>query len=240
LFLHDINTLIDTPEDICHAINASGIEAIDRVLYSHADPDHALGFRVFEQLRLNWFDVSEGKRCTQPIDVMALPGVIADLNAIQSKFGPYMDYYAHTQNLIHQISIDGPLSFGDIELSVYPSETASVFVFKENKKKFIYAPCDVKPFPEDAELLDADLLLIGSTVVGEKLKNDYVLSADSFMKTALFSMEEIVALKERLKCKRVIITHLEEDWGKSYDDYLELSKEYEDIEFAYDGMIIHV
>ncbi len=240
LFLHDINTLIDTPEDICHAINASSIKAIDRVLYSHADPDHALGFRVFEQLRLNWFDVSEGKRCTQPIDVMALPSVIADLNAIKSKFGPYMDYYEHTQNLIKRIPIEGPLNFGEIELNVYPSDSASVFVFKENQKKFIYAPCDVKPFPIHDDLMHADILLIGSTVVGEKLKNDYVLGADSFMKTELFSMEEIIALKEKMRCKRVIITHLEEDWGKSYDDYLELAKKYEDIEFAYDGMIIQI
>ncbi len=42
LFLHDINLLIDTPEDIVHSINSSKIERIDRVIYSHLDPDHTL------------------------------------------------------------------------------------------------------------------------------------------------------------------------------------------------------
>ncbi len=36
----------------------------------------------------------------------------------------------------------------------------------------------------------------------------------------------------------LLITHLEEDWGKSYEDYLELQKQYEGIEFAYDGLKI--
>jgi phosphoribosyl 1,2-cyclic phosphate phosphodiesterase len=39
--------------------------------------------------------------------------------------------------------------------------------------------------------------------------------------------------------KRVIITHLEEDWGKSYDDYVNLQKEFDGIEFAYDGLVIN-
>lgn len=51
-------------------------------------------------------------------------------------------------------------------------------------------------------------------------------------------MEEIVELKNKYNIKKVVMTHLEEDWGKSYDDYLELEKQYEDINFAYDGMII--
>ena len=63
LFVHDIKMLIDTPEDISHAINDSSIEAIEYVAYSHMDPDHVLGFRLFEQLRLNWFDVGENKKC---------------------------------------------------------------------------------------------------------------------------------------------------------------------------------
>lgn len=36
----------------------------------------------------------------------------------------------------------------------------------------------------------------------------------------------------------MIVTHIEEDWGKSYDDYLELEKEYDGVKFAFDGMEI--
>ncbi len=53
-------------------------------------------------------------------------------------------------------------------------------------------------------------------------------------------MDEIVELKNKYNIKKVIMTHLEEDWGKSYDDYLELENHYKDISFAYDGMVIEL
>lgn len=39
-----------------------------------------------------------------------------------------------------------------------------------------------------------------------------------------------------MNIKSVIITHIEEDWGKSYNDYLELQKQYDNVKFAFDGM----
>lgn len=240
IFIHDIDTLIDTPEDICHAINHSGIKDVKRVLYSHADPDHALGFRVFEQLRLNWFDVSEGKECSSPIEVLASPKVMKDLNAIHSKFGPFLDYYENIRKLIVRKHIASPMNVEGVNITHVPSEAASVFVLEKEGKKVLYAPCDVKPFPHSDLFVEADLLIIGDTIVGEKLKNNYVLADDSFLRAELFNMDEILALKSKYKIKKVVITHLEEDWGKGYDDYKALEKGYLNIEFAYDGMILEL
>ncbi|MCX0379225.1 hypothetical protein LI055_06255 [Clostridium perfringens] len=47
-------------------------------------------------------------------------------------------------------------------------------------------------------------------------------------------------MKNKYNIKRVIIIHLEEDWGKSYDDYVELEKELAGIKFTYDGMKIEI
>ncbi len=43
-----------------------------------------------------------------------------------------------------------------------------------------------------------------------------------------------------MEIKEVFITHLEEDWGKSYDDYRELERELHFIHFAYDGLKIQL
>ncbi|SHH69769.1 hypothetical protein [Clostridium grantii] len=83
-------------------------------------------------------------------------------------------------------------------------------------------------------------MVIGNTVVGEVLKDGYVLSEDNIFRKELFSRNEIVELKNKYKIKKVIMAHLEEDWGKSYDDYLELEKQYDGISFAYDGMTFQV
>lgn len=56
----------------------------------------------------------------------------------------------------------------------------------------------------------------------------------------LFTLGDIEELKNKYNIKRVIITHLEEDFGKSYDEYVELEKELDGIEFAYDGMKIEI
>ena len=117
---------------------------------------------------------------------------------------------------------------------------ATVFVFEKEGKKLIYAPCDVKPFPESKLFLDADCLIIGNTIVGGVLKDGFILKEDNPLRDELFTISDIEELKIKYNIKRVIITHLEEDWGKSYDDYVELEKELDGIEFAYDGMKIEI
>ncbi|EHK2327707.1 hypothetical protein KCK52_001518 [Clostridium perfringens] len=47
-------------------------------------------------------------------------------------------------------------------------------------------------------------------------------------------------MKNKYNIKRVIIIHLEEDFGKFYDDYVELEKGLDGIEFAYDVMKIEI
>lgn len=240
LFLQDLNLLIDTPEDIAHALNYSGIDEIERVCFSHLDPDHTLGFRVFEQLRLNWLDVSEGKECTDPIDVITMSHVMEDLNAIKSVYGSFLDYYEHVRKLIKRQTCDTSMEIDGIKISFVRIERSTVFVFESAGKKLIYAPCDVKPFPENELFMNADFLIIGNTIIGETLKDGFILGQDNPLREELFTMPEIIAIKERYKIKKVIMTHLEEDWGKSFDDYKLLEKEYEDIQFAYDGMTIEL
>lgn len=240
LFLEDINLLVDTPEDIVHAINNANILNIDNVLFSHVDPDHTLGMRVFEQLRLNWLDVSEGVECTNPIDVFAMEHVMNDLNSISFKFGCYFDYYDTVRNLIKRNSVKDSICIGNIKITFIKVNHATVFVFEENNRKVIYAPCDVKPFPKNDIFKNADLLITGNTIIGDVLKNGVVLSDNNLLKRDLFSTDEVIDLKKKYNIDKVIFTHLEEDWGKSYDDYLDLEKNYHNIEFAYDNMDILV
>ena len=240
IFLEDISLLVDTPEDIVHAINHSNIKNIDNVLFSHVDPDHTLGMRVFEQLRLNWLEVSEGKECNKPINVYAMESVMSDMNSIKFKFGAYLDYYENTRNLIKRETIDKSIFIDRIKISCIKVNHATIFVFEENNKKVIYAPCDVKPLPNDDIFYNADVLIIGSTIVGNVLKDGFVLKDDNPLRNDFFTMDEIEDIKRKYNISKVVITHLEEDWGKSYNDYLKLECQYNGIQFAYDGMEIDV
>ncbi|OOM76441.1 carbon-phosphorus lyase complex accessory protein [Clostridium puniceum] len=240
LFLEDLNLLVDTPEDIVHALNEADIKQVDSVLFSHMDPDHVLGMRVFEHIRLNWFEISEGKECTSPINVFAMEHVMADINSIGSKLGSYLDYYENIRNLIKRKVVEDHIYLEDIKLTFVKAGSATVFIFEKNDKKVIYAPCDVKPFPEKDIFKNADIMIIGNTVVGEVLKDGYILKEGNSIFLEFFNMKEIENLKDKYNIKKIVITHLEEDWGKSYDDYLKLENEYEGITFAYDGMTLEV
>lgn len=239
LYVETIRALIDTPEDIVQALNSADIEAVDCIFYSHADPDHTMGMRVIEQLRLDWLADSIGRKCENPITVGSLPQILNDVARQGTRYGSALGYY-EAKNLI-ELKPFQSIYVGAIHIDLIPvdeSNHVAVFVFTENGRRVIYAPCDVKPFPNSALFQNADCLIVGNTIVGDVLKDGFVLESGNPLRSELFVMDEIVGLKEKYQIGRVIVTHLEESWGKGYGDYLELQEQYEGIEFAYDGMKI--
>ncbi|MEA4964024.1 hypothetical protein SDC9_115135 [bioreactor metagenome] len=242
LFLDDISLLVDTPEDIAIAINNADIKGIDNILYSHWDPDHTLGMRIMEQLRLEWLDYYDKIKPENPINIFAWADVMSDINQIRSKYGSLLDYYEH-MGLIKRTIVDSYIEINDIRISFVPvqkSKSVSVFVFESNGKKLVYAPCDCVPFPNDNIIQNADILIIGNTYIGNVLKNGRIITDDHPLHNELHSMSDIFKIVETMNIKNVIVTHIEEDWGKSYSDYLELEKQYTNLKFAYDGMIVEL
>ncbi|MCL2833362.1 MAG: MBL fold metallo-hydrolase [Treponema sp.] len=242
LYLEDCALLVDTPEDIAIALNSADIKAVDNILYSHWDPDHTMGMRVMEQLRLEWLEYYSGVKPASPIIVYAASEVMKDLNGIRSKYGPMLDYYEHMGLIRRQPAADS-IVINDVKIIFLPvpkNKAVSVFVFESEGKKLVYAPCDCMPFPDNDLLRGADCLVIGNTFIGDTLKNGEVLAADHPLRDELYSLDQVLELSNRLGIKQTIITHIEETWGKSYDDYIELEKKMGNVRFAFDGMEINV
>ena len=239
LYIEDENILIDTPEDINYALNNASVNNVDSILWSHTDPDHIMGIRVLEQLRMDWLGYSVGKSNENPVEIISLPEIIEELHELKTDKGSMLDYYKY-RGLV-QIIGTGYIEKEKLTINLIPvgaGKNVAIFVIRQNDKKVIYAPCDVKPFPDNPIFKNADLLIIGNTIIGDVLKEGFVLKADNQLTKELFVMDEIIELKERYNIPKIIITHLEEDWGKSYDDYRELEKTFNGIYFAYDGMEI--
>lgn len=241
LYLEDISLLVDTPEDIAVALNNANIRSVDHIMYSHWDPDHTLGMRIMEQLRLEWLDHWEGIRCTDPVQIYAQPDVMEDLNAIQNKFGSFLDYY-EKMNLVRRHLVAGSMTIGPVTITVVsvPKQAVSVFVFESGGRKLVYAPCDCLPFPQEKVLYNPDILLMGNTIVGRILKDGRRLTENHPILEQLYSFEAALALQKQYSAKELIFTHLEEDWGKSFDDYKLFEQNYPGVRFAYDGMKIEL
>jgi phosphoribosyl 1,2-cyclic phosphodiesterase len=56
------------------------------------------------------------------------------------------------------------------------------------------------------------------------------------------SFEENLETIERLEPKKTVFTHIEEAWGRSYENYKQIENQLEkfNIQFAYDGMVIKI
>jgi phosphoribosyl 1,2-cyclic phosphate phosphodiesterase len=242
LYLADVSLLVDTPEDIAVAVNNTDIKAVSTILYSHWDPDHTMGMRIMEQLRLEWLDFYEDIKPENPIMVYAQPAVMEDLNGIRSKYGSMLSYYERV-NLINRSVVERQIEIDTIKITfvaVPSSKAVSVFVFESDNKKLVYAPCDCKPFPDDEAIKNADVLVMGNTYIGNILKNGHIITENHPLRKELHSFENAMEIQEKLRARKLVITHIEEDWGKSLDDYKRLENNYLNVSFAYDGMVIEL
>ncbi|MFC1968792.1 MBL fold metallo-hydrolase [Chloroflexota bacterium] len=241
-FLHDINLLIDTPAEIIGLLNRSPVRRVDYLTFTHLDPDHVEGFRVVEQIALDfrtWRANAEKQIC------LLLPEQLSSrMREIRSQYGPLIDFYKES-GFVRPILFQDKYKIKDVHITAIPvdrgSQSAFLYVFEKSGRKVVYAPCDIKPFPEHRdEVQKADLLIIQPGIFEEGLKHGFRYPAQHISRTTLYTYEQTLDLAARLQAKRVLFVHLEEYWNRSYDDYLALESDNPTIRFAHDGMQLTV
>jgi len=239
-FLHDVNLLIDTPAEISHLLNRCRIRRVDYLTFTHLDPDHVEGFRVVEQIALDfrtWRAYPEKRIC------LLLPEVLNEsLRNIKSQYGPLVDFYEKS-GFIRLAPFRDNIQVGSIQITAIPvdrgSQIAFVYVFETSGRKVVYAPCDMKPFPEHrSEVQRPDLLITQPGIFETGLKHRFTYPADHISRTTLYTFEQTLELAARIAARKVLLVHLEEYWNRSYDDYCAL--ESDSVRFAYDGMRLSV
>jgi len=244
LYIADISLLFDTPEEIATQLNREEIDEIDYIFYSHWHPDHTLGLRIVEKMYKFWLGrFVRGDKPRKKVKVCALAKVMDDL---RKRYESFLDFYKKLE-LIETIDLENgrPLKIKNYEITSFEVQGAyvvsTVFLIECKKKKVIYAPCDVKPFPENSQLKKPNLLILGEALPEGPLKEGITIPEDNPLRRELFSMKEVLELVESLGAKKTVLTHIEEEWGKSYDDYKAIEKNYRGkICFACDGMKITV
>jgi phosphoribosyl 1,2-cyclic phosphate phosphodiesterase len=241
-FVHDINLLIDTPAEIASLLNRSSIRRIAYLTFTHLDPDHVEGFRVVEQITLDfrsWRAYPKKQIC------LLLPEEMSkQARKLSSQYGSLLDFYQES-GFIRLELFRGKTQIEDVAITAIPvdrgSQLSFVYVFQKLGRKVVYAPCDIKPFPEHRnEVQQADLLIIQPGIFEKGLKHGFRYPADHISRKTLYTFEQTMQLATRLQAKRVLFVHLEEYWNRSYDDYRALESKYQGICFAYDGMQLSV
>ena len=247
LFIPDINLLFDTPEEIAVQLNREKIKTVDYICYTHWHPDHTLGMRIIERMNKFWLAACvKGEKPWKKVTIYALTEVTNDIKAIKNKGGSFFDYYEKL-GLVTVTGLENgkPTKIRDFEIVPFKvisgyRQVSTVYLIENEGKRVIYAPCDVKPFPSDKRLEEADLLIMGGNFSEGPLKNGIIIPEDNILRRELYSFREILSLIRKISAKRTLIVHIEEEWGKSFDDYKKLEEKYRgyNFQFAYDGMKI--
>ncbi|MBN1160088.1 MAG: MBL fold metallo-hydrolase [Candidatus Diapherotrites archaeon] len=249
LFIHGQNMLIDTPEDIIESLRYSGVNSIDKILYTHWHPDHTAGIRLVEQMNGNWRrSKSTGKHefaGTSKTPIYAPSEIIHDIRNIVGPGGSYLSFYEKSGFIeTREMGYFKDYTFGNFKVTPLPqpensSTNVCTYLLEEGKKKVLYAPCDVKPWHDHKQIENLDMLIINSPWT-EKISKGVKITGKHPLRDEVFSLEEIFGLIDKYNVKRTVITHIEEMWQLNPKDYKKLETKYKKygIEFAYDGMTL--
>ncbi|UCD96625.1 MAG: MBL fold metallo-hydrolase [Candidatus Bathyarchaeota archaeon] len=243
MFIRDLNLLCDTPEEIATQLNRERIGCVESILYTHWHPDHTFGMRIVERMYKFWLDMFVNQENPKKkVKVYALHDVMDDLMSMGYRGGSFLKYYQRS-NLIETIGLEDAEEVRINSFKITPFEVqttynpSTVFLIEEKGKRVAYAPCDVKPFPKTTRLRNLDLLIIGSFHLEGALKNGIAIPSGNPLRKELFTLKEIRELGTQLVARKTVVTHIEEEWNRTYDEYKDLEKE-QRVTFAYDGMHI--
>jgi phosphoribosyl 1,2-cyclic phosphate phosphodiesterase len=160
--------LIDTPAEVAAQFKRGLIDAIDFLTFTHLDPHHVKGFRVVEQIALD-FRTREAYPDKQI--QLILPELLMErVRDIRSVYGPLVEFY-EKQVFIKSISYKKNIKIKQLLVSAFPVECGdqTAYIFKKDGRKIVRMPCDIKPFPEKKKKCR---VLILSLFSPEYLKTD--------------------------------------------------------------------
>jgi phosphoribosyl 1,2-cyclic phosphate phosphodiesterase len=226
LFVNEIFTLIDCPEDIADSLNRRRIRRVNNLFITHWHPDHTFGLRPVLEACFNFLENKPDKQ----ISVYMPNRVATDLKQHYPSVSHFVDRLrvAKISNIEHGESVQ----IGETQVTAvgYTGKDSRTFAYllEEDNKKVLYAPCDTISFEQ--KIYDLDLLINECGVFSyDKIKDEISFPA---------LMERIRLLKP----KRTVLTHIEEmevsAWGWDYLDRMKEQHSDINFDFAYDGMEI--
>jgi phosphoribosyl 1,2-cyclic phosphate phosphodiesterase len=244
-FVHGPDVLIDTPEEIKHQLNRSRVREIRACLYSHWHPDHVMGRRVWEDLNWSFRVWPPEPRCT-PI---YLPEqVAADFREHLGSW-EHLEFFAERLRIVELIEVpDGEtvaLNGTTIRPFRLAEDYAHAFLFEADGQRVLIAPDELlgwKP-PEFARGVDLAVLPMGIAAT-HPLTGEQQIPAEHPVLEAEASFTETLEIVRALGARQVVLSHIEEADGVTYDDLVELERRLRadglNICFAYDTMLIEV
>lgn len=240
-FIHDINLLIDTPEEIGVMLVRSGIKRVDAVIYSHWHPDHTRGIRVWENVIKRWNWPTEANT----VDMYLPEQVAIDF---QSYLGlqESVAHMAQWQAIAPITLIDGETVTFD-HISVKPFRVAEDYVYafllSQGNKHVLIAPDELYGWTPPDWLPTLDLAILPCGLMEfHPFSGQRIIPAQHPVLKHEATFQDTLAIIRQLDAKQVVLAHIDDSNQLSLDEYRELASTLRggNISFAYDQQILMI
>jgi phosphoribosyl 1,2-cyclic phosphate phosphodiesterase len=244
LFVHGPDVLIDTPEEIKDELNRSRVTRVPACIYSHWHPDHVLGRRVFEALNQDWRGWPPSHQRT---DVYLPEKVAADFRTRLGSWD-HLAFMEHEGIVRLVVMRDGDaIELNGVRITPFRLAVGYVyaFMFEEDGKRVLIAPDELFGWEPPTWVKGVDLAILPMGIVEhDPFTGERRIAADHKVLTFEMTFAQTLGVIERLGAERVILTHIEETDGLSFDDLQRLERRLKQsgvaVTFAYDTMYVKV
>lgn len=245
-FIHDIQMLIDTPEEAAMMLNRSNIARVESVIYSHWHPDHTRGMRVWEANNHTW----DFPPSVDPTALYLPQQVAVDFKNYDG-LAKIVDYLTARGYIEPRVLPDGEvLEIDDIRITPFrvAEDYVYAFLFEQDNKRVLIAPDELFQWQPPAWLQPLDLAILPVGVMEfQPLTGQRQIPTEHPVLAHEATFRDTLDIIRQLKSKRTILGHLSAMDNLTYDDYVLLEEklraeqpDLESVEFAYDQMQIEV
>lgn len=231
--------LIDTPEEIKAELNRSRMKEINACFYSHWHPDHVMGLRIWEALNQSWVGGPLQRRTS-----IYLPRQVA------SDFRRYIGTWEHLaffaeKGIVQLIEMTDGEVVTISNTQIHPFRLAEGyaygFMFFGEGKRVLIVPDELRGWNPPSDALGADLAIVPmGTVEVNPITGERRIPETHVWRKATF--DETLKIARSLKARQVIVTHIEESSGLSFDELKVLEKKLQNeglnMTFAYDTQLV--
>jgi len=240
VFLAGASVLFDTPEDADKSLEREGIHEVRHLVYTHWHPDHTAGRRVLEQLNMDWLD----RKKRRTTDVW-LPSWVREDFRKRHGLEENLEYFERAGIArINEVGEGEPFQLDGITVRPFrmaqPGLTA--YILERGSRRWVFALDDTKDWKPSTEFSDPDLLVLETGWFERDPEGGIIVPSGHPIRNEEASFDETLDIIDRINPQKAVLTHIEQLWDRSYEDYLELEKKHNGhkLEFAYDGLRINL
>lgn len=244
IYIHDLQLLIDTSEDIFYQLRRSEIYDIKYGIYSHWHPDHTMGIRIWETLNFDFINkVPQSKK--------------SKIILTEQHVNDFKKYFGHWDHLNYLgdlgviekeiIPNNGQIKIGEttIEWIQLAEDIAFGFYITTSTLRILIIPDEIKGYHPIEKLKNVDVAILpfGSNEVNpvtkERIHENGMLAA-----LGEITFQESVTIAREINATHTYFTHIEatENLNETHIEQLEQQLKEEGLltTIAYDGLQITI